>query len=181
MIVSRLLEMKAIEADLVASRLEDNLPASLLPTACIWELGTQNTHTEQSYGLTQKMGVRRSVGGKKTCDVTGIDRKRTEQVLGKRLRHDIAIREEERNPQPRKAPERYFKARAPIDAKWINVLLLPGIPLREAFVCKPGIVRQTIGLCENHQVLVAVQFPRDFGVSDLVGIEIVDPEIGLGR
>src|SRR3954451_7461939 len=76
------------------------------------------------------------------------------------------------HPDPGQSPERYLERAGPIDAALKRILLDPSVDLPEDLSAIPLVSREEMCLCEKHQVLMAVQLPDEFVVSDRGEIEI---------
>ena len=84
--------------------------------------------------------------------------------------------QQEVDPDPRKTAESDFQATRPIDSPRIRILSVPMLPLRKKFGGKPRIVAEAIGLGQGHEMLMAVQFPGDLGITHGSKIQILNLE-----
>src|SRR5258707_1456219 len=119
------------------------------------------------------MRIGRKISGEIALDVTAAENQRPAQIGVKRRGHDGAALQKGTDPQPGETAEGYFEAAGPVNSDGVGILLLPGIPLGKQLVGKTLVSRQQIGLRQNDEVLMAIQFPRDLGVAYQLEIEIL--------
>ena len=93
-----------------------------------------------------------------------------EQIRMKFSRKNGTIREQLANPQPRKRAKRDFEAAGPIDSHRIRVFLTPVIPLGAQFVNVTLVSGEAVRFRQRDQMLVAIQFPNDFVISNFAEI-----------
>ncbi len=77
-----------------------------------------------------------------------------------------AVAEQVPHPEPGNAAEGRFQCTGPIDAQRVWVRFLPRIPLRHNFCRVHALGRQAPSLGECDQVLVTIQFPDEFVISN---------------
>src|SRR5689334_20011532 len=122
------------------------------------------------------MGIGREIGGKVVLDVPTIETEGPQPFGTKTGQHSGRFCKKRIGPNPREAAEGYFQAAGPIYADWIRVFSVPVLPLVEYFLGKPLIARKPVCLRQNHEMLMAVQFPNNFAVPGFFKIKIADLE-----
>ena len=136
---------------------------------------------KQRRSLAQQVCIGRKVGRKIAFNMASTQRQSPVQVVTKLRWHNRTPFQQRANPNPGHAAERHFQCAGPVDSNRVRVLLFPRIPLGQNFVGETFVAGQQIRLGQHHQMLMAIQFPRDFGIAHLLKIQVLHPKCGLPR
>src|ERR1700733_12983465 len=93
----------------------------------------------------------------------------------------VKVSEKVANPEPGKGAEGDFQRAGPVDADGVRVFALTVIPLRPQLPGEAVVFSQPPGFGKGDKVLVAVQFPDDFVIANLIEIEERNLVPGLAR
>src|SRR5438132_1549282 len=168
--------MQAITQYLLRRLLLNDLPSTLLPAIGRSDFGTERTDEKQGDCLPEQMGIGREIRRKVVVNVSSAHTESPQPFVTKTGYHGWRICEQKICPDPRQTSERHFQAAGPINADWIRVFSVPVLPLVEYFLGKPLITCKPVCLRQNHEMLMAVQFPDNFAIAGFFKIKIADVE-----
>jgi hypothetical protein len=125
------------------------------------------------------MSIRGKIGGQIAFDVTSVEAQCIQPSPLQLWAEKGTFADQEKGPGPRQTSESHFETACPIHANGISIVFMPRGPFRKDLVYESFLSRDAVSLRERHEVLMAVQLPNDFGISDFLEIEIPNLEPGL--